>query len=102
MDRAAIEQLVEQITREVVAVLRTEENGSICAMDASGVCLSCELCVEKCPERVQELVAAGASRVSSSPGVHGVTAALAAMIDHTVLKADATTEQLAKLCDEAR
>jgi deoxyribose-phosphate aldolase len=102
MDRAAVEQLVEQITREVVAVLRTEQDSSICAMDASGVCLSCELCVEKCPERVQELVTAGASRVSSSPGVHGVTGALAAMIDHTILKADATTEQLTILCDEAK
>jgi len=102
MDRAAVEQLVEQITREVVAVLRAEENGSICSMDASGVCLSCELCVEKCPDRVQELVDAGASRVSSSLGIHGVTAALAGMIDHTLLKADATTEQFSKLCDEAK
>jgi len=102
MDRAAIEQLVEQITREVVAVLHAEENGSACALVADGVCLSCELCVEKCPDQVQELVNAGASRVSSSPGVHGVSAALAAMIDHTLLKADATNEQLTTLCDEAK
>ena len=102
MDRAAVEQLVEQITREVVAVLRVEEDGSICAMDAGGVCLICELCVEKCPDRVQEIVNAGASRVSSSLGVQGITAALAGMIDHTLLKADASTEQLATLCDEAK
>ena len=102
MDRAAVEQLVEQITREVVAVLRAEENGSICTLDVNGVCLSCELCVEKCPDRVQEFVDAGASRVSSSLGVHQITAALAGMIDHTLLKADATTEQFSKLCDEAK
>ena len=102
MDRAAVEQLVEQITREVVAVLRAEENGSICTLDINGVCLSCELCVEKCPDRVQEFVDAGASRVSSSLGVHQITAALAGMIDHTLLKADATTEQFSKLCDEAK
>ena len=102
MDRAVVEQLVEQITREVVAVLHSTEDTSVCTQEINGICLSCELCVEKCPDVVQELVDAGASRLSTSIGVSHVTQALARMIDHTLLKADASSEQIAKLCQEAK
>ncbi|MEA4884136.1 MAG: deoxyribose-phosphate aldolase [Clostridia bacterium] len=44
---------------------------------------------------------AGAARISAHPGTPKVGAGLAAMIDHTLLKPDATESQVKKLCEEA-
>jgi deoxyribose-phosphate aldolase len=47
----------------------------------------------------------GAARITSSVGVEsagGVEPDLAGMIDHTLLKPDATTKEIETLCDEAR
>jgi deoxyribose-phosphate aldolase len=55
---------------------------------------------ECCPDRLRDVIDAGASRV----GVHaagGAPAAVAAMIDHTLLKPDATRAQIEQLCREA-
>ena len=101
-DPIMVEQLVERITHEVVALLRAEEDGSVCSQEADGVCLSCEHCVERCPDVVEELVAAGASRLTASIGISQIAQGLAGMIDHTLLKADASSEQIAELCEEAR
>jgi deoxyribose-phosphate aldolase len=97
-----IELLVEQITREVVAVLRMQQDGSVCTLAAGGTCSSCMLCVEKRPQLVQQFVDAGAARVGAAPGVDHVPAGIAQYIDHTLLKPDATPEQVATLCAEAR
>ncbi|HBN09276.1 MAG TPA: deoxyribose-phosphate aldolase [Cyanobacteria bacterium UBA8530] len=48
------------------------------------------------------MVEAGASRVSSALGTSPAGAQIGRMIDHTLLKADATETEVAKLCDEAR
>ena len=53
-----------------------------------------------CPDRLQGVIEAGATRV----GVHatgGAPASVAAMIDHTLLKPDATRTQIEELCREA-
>jgi deoxyribose-phosphate aldolase len=53
-----------------------------------------------CPNRLRGVLDAGASRL----GVHadgGAPAAVAAMIDHTLLKPDATRQQIEGLCREA-
>jgi deoxyribose-phosphate aldolase len=47
-------------------------------------------------------VQTGASRVSSAAGTDRVSEDIAAIIDHTLLRPDATVEDLRKLCDEAR
>ncbi|MBV8758135.1 MAG: deoxyribose-phosphate aldolase [Deltaproteobacteria bacterium] len=44
----------------------------------------------------------GAMRVGAMPGVGEVPADLAKLIDHTLLKAEATREEVVKLCEEAR
>jgi deoxyribose-phosphate aldolase len=96
-----IELLVEQITREVVAVLRMQQDGSVCTLALGGTCSSCMLCVEKRPELVQQFVDAGAARVGAAPGLDHVSAGVAQYIDHTLLKADATPEEVDTLCAEA-
>jgi deoxyribose-phosphate aldolase len=97
-----IELLVEQITREVVAMLRMQQDGSVCTLALGGTCSSCMLCVEKRPELVQRFVDAGAARLGAAPGLARVPAGIAQYIDHTLLKPDATPEEVAKLCAEAR
>jgi len=50
---------------------------------------------------VGQVVNAGAERISAHPGTPEIHRDLAGMIDHTLLKADATETQVRKLCDEA-
>ncbi len=67
-----------------------------------GSCSDCGLCVSKQPQAVKSVTAAApGARVTASPGVGQVPRDVAALIDHTLLKPDATYEQLDQLCDEA-
>lgn len=54
-----------------------------------------------CPSQVSGVIAAGACRL----GLHaagGGAGEIAGLIDHTLLKADATAQEIEKLCQEAR
>jgi deoxyribose-phosphate aldolase len=51
---------------------------------------------------VQQVIEMGASRISSKLGVLPADMAIARLIDHTLLKPDATPDQIAQLCHEAR
>jgi deoxyribose-phosphate aldolase len=96
-----VELLVEQITREVVALLRVQQDSSACSLALGGACSSCMLCVQKRPELVRQFVDAGAARLGAAPGLRQIPAGVAQYIDHTLLKPDATPEQVAILCAEA-
>ncbi|MBI5879871.1 MAG: deoxyribose-phosphate aldolase [Chloroflexi bacterium] len=50
----------------------------------------------------QQIIAAGASRLSLNPGVKRDPSQVAHLIDHTLLKPEATEDQIAQLCYEAR
>ena len=60
------------------------------------------MCVRTCFDRAGRVVSAGAERLSSTIGVIPQDVSLASRIDHTLLKPDATPEQIAQLCFEAR
>lgn len=66
-----------------------------------GECSSCGHCVEFLKDKVKDVISSGADRISSTAGV-GIDKELASMIDHTLLKPDATKEQVVKLCEEAK
>jgi len=101
LDTASVERLVELITREVLIVLR--ENEARSAECGSGPCADCVgACIDRCHDKIQQVVDAGASRVTAGLGSNSPGTRLAQMIDHTLLKADATQEQIAQLCYEAR
>lgn len=92
----SLDQLVDIITREVLKAYPV--NGQIC----SG-CESCQgNCASACPDRCRDVVQAGADRLSARLGTGQVPADLARMIDHTLLKPDASRAEIVKLCDEAR
>jgi deoxyribose-phosphate aldolase len=54
-----------------------------------------------CPDRVRGVIDAGASRLGLYAG-EKVPSGVAGLIDHTLLKADATRKEIEKLCNEAR
>ncbi len=92
-----IQKLVAELIRE-----QTSGKDHVCCKD--GIC-SDGLCVIHNKEGVQCVVNSGASRITSGVGVDaagGVTPDIARMIDHTLLKPEATVEQVNTLCAEAK
>jgi deoxyribose-phosphate aldolase len=101
LDSASVERLVELITREVLILLREQEART--ADGGAGPCTDCVgQCISRCQAKIQQVIEAGAARVTAGLGSADPGAQLAHMIDHTLLKADATQEQIAQLCYEAR
>jgi deoxyribose-phosphate aldolase len=98
-----VERIVEVITREVlVAMMEQEQRGLV---PEGGQCkFSCAegMCVRTCFDRAGGVVSAGAERLTSTIGVIPQDMSLAKTIDHTLLKPDATPDQIAQLCFEAR
>jgi len=78
------EQLVEQITQEILSRIRQEETSCGCRT-----------------EDLRELVQCGAERFGIESGVVRVSGDLAQYIDHTLLKPDASEAQIRQLCKEA-
>ncbi len=102
-DPKLVEQLVEIITREVLIALQEQKEKD--KIPADGQCkFDCaeSVCVRTCFDRAGNVVSAGAERLTSTLGVIPGDLNLAKMIDHTLLKPDATQEQIAQLCFEAR
>ena len=98
-----VKHLVEIIAREVLIAFNEKEYrtkqpaGEYCTSEcAEGIC------VDTCFNRVGEVVSAGASRLTSQLGSIPEDPDIAGMIDHTLLKPDATADQIAQLCYEAR
>jgi deoxyribose-phosphate aldolase len=77
------DEIVEIVTREVLKALA--ERADICAT----------------PEKLRSVVANGADRVSFHGDAQDVPLDLARYIDHTLLKPDATQDEIDALCDEA-
>lgn len=100
-----IERIVDEVTRRVLAQLDGQSAPMVAPLSVcSGVdgdCTACGKCAEIRPEETIALQTAGASRLSSKVGIGEVREDIASMIDHTLLKPEATREQLRKLCEEA-
>src|ERR1044071_709017 len=102
-DAKLVEQLVEIITHEVLAVMAEEDARSShpeayqCKFDCAD-----QLCVRVCYDKMGNVINAGAERISSTLGVIPQDLNLAKTIDHTLLKPDATQQEIAQLCFEAR
>jgi len=100
-----LDEIVEIIAKRVSA--RLQEMGAVPKMATGGCspdnCISCGLCVVKKPGAVDNIISFGATRIGANPGVNAqVDTKLASMIDHTLLKPDATREDLLKVCTEAK
>lgn len=98
LDDATLERIIEQITHEVMVLVeegRLDVNG-----EESG--LETPLSRRNYVDRVQPVVKAGADRVASTLGIVPADGSLSHLIDHTLLRPDATHDEIAQLCYEAR
>jgi deoxyribose-phosphate aldolase len=103
-DQKTIDALVDIISKEILQAYT--EKGIISPPAAEGTYCKFDCaegtCVKTCFNRVGQVVSAGAERISSTLGVLPGDGNLAKMIDHTLLKPDATPDKVAQLCVEAR
>jgi deoxyribose-phosphate aldolase len=91
MQTPEIQRLIQIIVEELAAAAQAP---------APTRCSCHSVLYECCPDRLRGVLEAGATRL----GLHatgGATGGVAAMIDHTLLKADATQHDVETLCREA-
>lgn len=101
-DPKTIASLVEIITREVLTTLSQRQSPP--EEKENGCKFSCAegICVQTCFDKIGQVIHAGAERVSNGLGGVPHDMKIAGMIDHTLLKPEATQEQIAQLCFEAK
>ena len=109
-----VDRLVEIISRRVqerlggqapaVRLALAPKDRGDCVDDAAPGedCGSCGACVVRRPWSVRAAEGAGAMRVGAALGIGAVPADLGKLIDHTLLKPEATRDEVVKLCEEAR
>ncbi len=108
-----VDRLVELITQKVQErlagqpaaklALAPRDRGDCVDDSAPGEdCGSCGACVVRRPWSVRAAEGAGAMRVGAALGVGAVPADIAKLIDHTLLKPEATRDEIVKLCEEAK
>jgi len=108
-----VDRLVEIITQKVQERLNGTPSAKLalvprdrgeCNNDSAPGedCAGCGACVVRRPWSVRAMEGAGAMRVGAMPGVGQVPSDMAKLIDHTLLKPEATRDEVVKLCEEAR
>ena len=101
-DPKSIETLVEIVTREIIAAYAESEKqpvspvGEYCKVE----CVD-DICVTTCFNDIGQVINAGAERITSHFGSLPDDLSAAQFIDHTLLKPNATRDQVTKLCKEA-
>lgn len=93
----SLDALIDRIVDEMVG----PAEGPVRGLDAPS-CNWCWVCPECRGQVVEEMVANGAARVGAGPDLGPMPRDLGRLIDHTLLKPEATREQVLKLCEEAR
>jgi len=93
LDEKTLERIIEQVTHQVMILVQREQEGGASGQDLSA---------GNYFDRVQPFVNAGADRLASTLGIAPTDGRVSHMIDHTLLKPDATQDQVAQLCYEAK
>lgn len=103
MDQQQLEQIIQSITEEILGYLGTSQSTDLCGLDIDSlVCPGCDQrCAERCARKTRKVVEAGASRISAGAAVGPIEADIARLIDHTLLKPEASRADIQKLCEEA-
>ena len=106
MEAHELDRLVAQIGEEILARVPA---GNGHPPKAEGlnigdlVCPGCtQRCAQTCARKTRHIIAAGADRVSASEKLTHVAPDVAALIDHTMLKPEATRDEIVKLAREAK
>ena len=100
-NKEQVQVLAEIITKEILAVMREDESaapkGQFCKVEMVD-----GLQVTTCFDEFGEIISAGAERLTTTLGNIPDNLEIAGKIDHTLLKAEATREEVSQLCFEAR
>jgi len=101
-----LDVLVAQIGEEILARVgpRAVSSKQGEGLNLPGeVCPGCvQRCAQTCSRNTKTIIAAGADRVSASERLTKIDPSIAALIDHTILKPEATRNDVLKVCREAR
>jgi deoxyribose-phosphate aldolase len=102
-DPKNIENIAQIVTREILNAL-VEEAVQTAAPQGQQCNVECvdNLCVKTCFDELGHVISAGAERISSTLGSLPDDLTKASYIDHTLLKPEATHDQVSQLCKEAR
>ena len=104
MNSAELDQLVAQIGEEILARVSRPALSKAEGLNIPDVV--CPGCTQRCPQtcavKTKEIVAMGADRISASERLTKIDSTIASLIDHTILKPDATRAEVVKICQEAR
>jgi deoxyribose-phosphate aldolase len=102
-DPKSIENIAQIVTREILNAL-VEEAAQASAPQGQQCKVECvdNICVKTCFDELGHVISAGAERISSTLGSIPDDLSKASYIDHTLLKPEATREQVTQLCKEAR
>ncbi len=101
--------LIETITARVKAALAQKSapelprgyvEGQACNATAAE-CSGDGLCASRKDQTIRKMIGLGAVRFGAGGGIERPSRDIARRIDHTLLKPDATREELDKICDEA-
>lgn len=88
------------VEKSQVVAARPDEKACLCLVNGS--CGEGGCCAERMPGCVRNFIKEGAERISNPLGARVSASDIAPRIDHTLLKPDATADEIRKLCSEAR
>jgi deoxyribose-phosphate aldolase len=88
-----IEDLVAQITDVILSRLGTGSHAAECALHH-------DECFVKCPDRMQAIISDGGVRFGLSGPESEAARQVARYIDHTLLKPEASRDEILKVCEE--
>jgi deoxyribose-phosphate aldolase len=94
-----LERVADRIAQMLGAGVRAGGHAEHACTEACGFCKSCG---EINPELVRSFIDLGADRIAHRGEGGAVPKDIARYIDHTLLRSDATFDQVTKLCKEAR
>lgn len=101
-----LDKLIERLSEEV-AKRFARGSATLPKMPAQvgpPFCAACSKvgqCASVCPDDTKSVVDHGADRIGSAPGMGALERKIAAAIDHTLLKPEATKDEVTYLCAEA-
>jgi deoxyribose-phosphate aldolase len=92
-DDVNIEELVSQITDVILSRLSSGTLATECAV-------SHDECFVKCPDRMKSIIAGGGVRLGLTGAESEAARQVARYIDHTLLKPEATRDEVLRMCEE--
>ena len=93
---------LRRVADRISQLMGTPASGGQAAHACTEACGFCQSCSEMNPELCPQLHQSGADRIMHRGGGEAVPKDIAKYIDHTLLRPDATFDQVTKLCQEAR